>query len=405
MANYGFFLETEGIEGADFSAIEGGNPGCGGTQFATIALAHELQKNGNSVTLYLTASIEYSSNIDLRIVSNFASAAEHATSNAIILVFTAPREMSVDVSKALNTPGLKAVAWMHIDPLPAALRELSTFESIKAFVALGDRQLIRYLNSPISKKLIRIRNGQYFSGRIRLQNSEMNITYIGALVPQKGFHFLAKAWPFVIAHYPHATLNVVGSGNLHNYKLNSLGKAVARDDYFSQILSLLGNSADSVRFHGRVSAEAKEQIVLRTLIGIVNPTGNTENCPASALDFQAAGVPVIAGKKRGNIDVIQNRRTGWLIPISPRSLGKKIVNVLGQDATYVNSMSERCISFVKSDFDFPKIVKEWEKLESNLNSASRFLELTIPYPKNYVEVLRITLYSFRLLDKFLPKIF
>ena len=405
MATYGFFLETEGIEGADFSAVEEGNPGCGGTQFATIALAHELQKAGNSVTLYLTASINYSSNVDLKIVKDFASAVEHATLNEVVLVFTAPKELSPEMSKALDAPGLRAVAWMHIDPLPKALQDLSSFESIGAFVTLGDRQLIRYLNSPISKKLIRIRNGQYISARACQQNSEMMITYIGALVPQKGFHFLAEAWPMVVTRYPHAILNVIGSGNLHNYKLNSLGKAVAQDDYFSQILSLLGDCADSVRFHGRVSAKEKEQIVVRTLIGVVNPTGNTENCPASALDFQAAGVPVIAGKKRGNMDVIRDRRTGWLISVSPRSLGKKMVKVLGKDARDINSMSERCIDFVKSEFNFSQVVDEWEKLESDLKVSDKVLKVKIPHPKNFIELVRITLYLIRSLKRFLPKKF
>jgi glycosyltransferase involved in cell wall biosynthesis len=405
MATYGFYLETEGIEGADFSTVEEGNPGCGGTQFATIALAHELQKAGNSVTLYLTASINYSSNLDLKIVKDFVRAVEHAILNNVFLVFTAPRELSPEMTKALDVPGLKAIAWMHIDPLPKTLQDLSSFESIRAFVTLGERQLIRYLNSPISKKLIRIRNGQYISSRACRQNPEMIITYIGALVPQKGFHFLAEAWPMVVSRYPHAILNVIGSGNLHNYKLNSLGKAVAQDEYFSQILSLLGDCADSVRFHGRVSAKEKEQIVARTLIGVVNPTGNTENCPASALDFQAAGVPVLAGKKRGNIDVIQDRRTGWLISVSPRSLGKKMVKILGKDAKYLDSMSEHCIDFVKSEFNFSQIVDEWEKLESDLKASDTVLKVKIPHPKNFIELVRITLYLIRSLNRFLPKKF
>jgi glycosyltransferase involved in cell wall biosynthesis len=338
-------------------------------------------------------------------VKDFVRAVEHAILNNVFLVFTAPRELSPEMTKALDVPGLKAIAWMHIDPLPKTLQDLSSFESIRAFVTLGERQLIRYLNSPISKKLIRIRNGQYISSRACRQNPEMIITYIGALVPQKGFHFLAEAWPMVVSRYPHAILNVIGSGNLHNYKLNSLGKAVAQDEYFSQILSLLGDCADSVRFHGRVSAKEKEQIVARTLIGVVNPTGNTENCPASALDFQAAGVPVLAGKKRGNIDVIQDRRTGWLISVSPRSLGKKMVKILGKDAKYLDSMSEHCIDFVKSEFNFSQIVDEWEKLESDLKASDTVLKVKIPHPKNFIELVRITLYLIRSLNGFLPKKF
>ena len=47
--------------------------------------------------------------------------------------------------------------------------------------------------------------------REKIQNHA--VTYIGSLVPTKGFHVLAAVWKTILKEVPDATLNVVGNGS------------------------------------------------------------------------------------------------------------------------------------------------------------------------------------------------
>ncbi len=396
MGKFAFYLDTTGIEGARFLDIEGGNPGCGGTQYATISLAHELAKAGNTVDFYVNSPIVVHSSINLSITSSFFEAATKSIASSSVLVFTAPREISFDIQSGLQLQELHAIAWMHIDPLPKTLRELAAFQGVKVFVALGNRQLLRYINSPISHKVVQIKNGQYLRVEGFDDKEPKSVTYIGALVPQKGFHILAEAWPEVIKKHPDAVLNVVGSGNLHNYRTNSLSGRIAESAYLSDITNRLGESISSVRFLGRISAVEKDSVVCRSLVGVVNPTGNTENCPASALDFQSFGVPVIAGRKRGNIDVIANNRSGWLIPISSKKLASKIVEVLEAEKDFLECYAANCRLFVQNEFNFNFIVQEWMGVESECRLANPEFRKVTPLPRTWVEFLRIFVYFLNL---------
>jgi len=259
--------------------------------------------------------------------------------------------------KALSLSKAKLIPWAHVTPSPRHLRILADTRSVVGLIALGNRQALSWVDHPIAKKTIVIQNGQYPAILKSDVTLKTNITYLGALVPQKGFHVLAEAWPRLSLDFPNLRLQVIGSGNLYDKNVQLGQLEVATQSYEAKILRALGESSKTVSFLGKISAAKKAEIIASTFIGIANPTGLTENCPASALDFQAAGVPVIAGKKYGMIDTVLNGTTGILVR-NKRGLEKSITWLIENDRMR-NEFSKNAIEYVNTNFNFDFIVNQW----------------------------------------------
>ena len=88
------------------------------------------------------------------------------------------------------------------------------------------------------------------------------VTYVGSLVPAKGFHRLAQIWPEVISKVPNAELYVIGNGKVYdrNAKLGKYG--ISQSDYENQFMKYLtddeGEILKSVHFCGIVGKEKRD---------------------------------------------------------------------------------------------------------------------------------------------------
>jgi glycosyltransferase involved in cell wall biosynthesis len=266
----------------------------------------------------------------------------------------------------------KLLAWTHVTPSPSHLRILSTYDSVSAVVALGNRQFYNWVDNPVALKTFIIQNGQYPAQIKRQDSDEILITFLGALVPQKGFHALARVWPEVSKKHKNVKLNVIGSGNLYRHS-EILGKnGLADPSYESKIFDLLGTSITSVKFYGKVSARQKADLISTSTLGVVNPTGNTENCPASVLDFQAAGVPVISAHKNGLIDTVVHGETGILIK-KQRHLAGQIEKLLTNRDLQAR-FGTRAVEYVEENFKFDLIVGQWLTMLESLTRNHRRIQ-------------------------------
>ena len=88
--------------------------------------------------------------------------------------------------------------------------------------------------------------------------------YLGSLVPQKGFHLLAKIWLKVVERVPNARLVVIGSGKLYdsNAQLGdwNIADKNYEDKYIKPFLVDIesGNPHASVKLMGKMGLEKKE---------------------------------------------------------------------------------------------------------------------------------------------------
>ena len=103
----------------------------------------------------------------------------------------------------------------------------------------------------------------------------------------------------------------------------------------------------------------------------VNPTGQTENCPASALEFASLGVPVVSGAFYGMMDTVLHGHTG-LLGFNDRDLISNIVYLLKQRKLAFRFGSNGR-EFVKDRYSYSKVAREWDKLFSALLQSQSLL--------------------------------
>lgn len=180
------------------------------------------------------------------------------------------------------------------------------------------------------------------------------VTYVGSLVPFKGFHLLAKAWPSILKKIPDAELYVIGSGKLYN-KNSQLGPfGIADSLYEEQFMHYLcqnGKIIPSVHFMGDMGVE-KNEILLQTKVGVPNPSGITETFCISAVEMQAMGAMVTTINYPGFIDSVKN---GYLYK-KTTDLAKSITRLLRKG----KSNYDTAMNFFEDNFSFEEVVSKWE---------------------------------------------
>ena len=348
-------------------------------------MAIELSKlNDFEVGIVAAINLNVPSSLNFKRVENLVEAIEYAEQIDATLVFRPTINLDKALTQKLFSSNAELIAWAHVNPSQKTLRVLGKARSVKKVVALGGRQYMTWIDNPVARKAIVIKNGQYLPESHGIKYSEPKyVTYLGSIVPQKGFHLLAKIWPEVHKQNPDLRLKVIGSGSLYdpNAQMGKFG--IADEQYESLFMNYLGESISSVDFLGKINAEEKNQVVSKSFIGIANPSGNTENCPASALDFEAYGVPVVSVYKLGLIDTVDNMRTGVLVKNYkriPKALNKLVINT-----HFRNELSENCLNYLSTNFDFTIIVNEWMDLFSFEVTAEKYRKISFSNTCNLKE--------------------
>jgi len=125
------------------------------------------------------------------------------------------------------------------------------------------------------------------------------VGYIGRLEEYKGVEDLLRAFVTVAGRFRSSTLDIAGEG--------SQGEA------FRRLAEDLG-IAPRVRFLGRLSGRAKFDWYAGIHVLAV-PSRGFENLPLVAMEAQAQGRPVVGTDVGGIPEIVQNGRTGRVVPL------------------------------------------------------------------------------------------
>lgn len=377
-----FYLENKDIADVDLSQPELGNPGCGGTEYLFAATPYYINKYfGESYSLIILANeiCSLPKQIESHQVDDVYSAARKAKEiEAEIFIYRPRRNEEDNFLELIETLKLPTIGWAHITPKSNYLRRMAQFSYFKALVCVEHEQYDQIQDSllAVERKATYIVNG-FDVEQFRLEDvpekNEKLVVYLGALVPKKGFHMLAKVWPQVIKRVPEATLTVIGSGKLYDHAAELGPWGIAESNYEERyIIPYLsgddGGVHNSVKFVGRMGLEKKD-ILSRALIGVPNPTGTTENCPGSALEFQACGTAVVSGGYWGMLDTIDHGVTG-LLGKTELDLENHIVEFLLSPEKAKN-YGKNGISFVKNKYDWRLVVENWIALFETINQSEK----------------------------------
>jgi glycosyltransferase involved in cell wall biosynthesis len=129
-----------------------------------------------------------------------------------------------------------------------------------------------------------------------------HILAVGRLVERKGFEYLVKAMPAVLAKHPNTSLRIVGSG-----PNESSLRALIEENHLDRAVTLSG-SVPYAEVPGLY-----RQADLFMLPAIVDAQGDTEGQGVVVLEAMASRVPVVATRVGGITDMIQSGENGFLV--------------------------------------------------------------------------------------------
>lgn len=160
-----------------------------------------------------------------------------------------------------------------------------------------------------------IRNGvgpHWFQLPLDTDPASDYVLFVGRLHPIKGVDVLLHAWKSASTHFPKIELWIVGDGP-------------HREEYETLVRDL--NLSSSVRFLGRKS-EADLPLLYRNSRALVLPS-RREGLPITLLEAGACGAICIGTETPGIPEIIEEDRTGFVVPIdSAELLSQAIVKSL-----------------------------------------------------------------------------
>jgi len=187
-----------------------------------------------------------------------------------------------------------------------------------------------------------LRNKKLESKRaLGLKNDVPVIGAIGRLVWQKGFEYLIRAAPGVLKKCPEARFLIVGEGPLKNKLILTSEKL---------------NVADRIIFTG-FRSDIKE--ILASIDVLAMPS-LLEGLPMVLLEAMAMAKPIVATRIDGVIEVLENSKTGLLVPAkNSHALAEAIVGILN-DKAKANFFGQNAREAAKEKFSVKKMVEQIE---------------------------------------------
>jgi hypothetical protein len=136
----------------------------------------------------------------------------------------------------------------------------------------------------------------------------------------------------------------------------------------SEWTSLRRQNSD-LKILGNLGIEKRGVIETATL-GVVKPSGLTENCPMSVVEFYQSGIPVVSSKKYVMRDIILSPGTGVLCK-NQRQLSDSIIKFLKEEISAAE-IGHNGLIFGKKKFAPEIIVENWRQVFlCNFDTAPR----------------------------------
>jgi glycosyltransferase involved in cell wall biosynthesis len=371
MKKIAIHLNNKDISTINFKNIGHGNPGVGYSDYFPVALTYYLQHFYSAAFDFILFADEVDnmpSEIRVEKVADITDAAIKAKKlKCDVFIFRARMNEEKFILRLIDKLKLKSIGVAQLTPTPEHVRKLANCNQLKALVCVGREQYDFLIDTKLHKKLVVINNAvdiEAYSSKNILKKDFNLVTYLGALIPQKGFHVLARAWPIILKKCPEAKLSVIGSTKIYGDE-RSVGRfGVANPEYEEKCIAKYltdrnGNLLPSVKLHGQMG-EQKNKILAKSLIGVANPTGETETCCVSALEFSASATVVVSGAYYALLNSVKNNITG-LLGKTHKDLAKNIIFLL-ENPNQAIKMGHAGKQYVKDNFSFKVVLPQWIEL-------------------------------------------
>jgi len=189
--------------------------------------------------------------------------------------------------------------------------------------------------------------------------TKLNILFLGRMELRKGFDILASAWPYIVAEVPEANLIVAGE-DLPYQQGNSFFQWAIRD------MPLYAR--DKLEYHGIISSEYRDSLYRESYLCVM--PSRYESFGLVLIETMQYGLPVVSTKVGGIPEVIQNGKTGLLVPQDdPESLSKAVIQLLKDPALYQKIRNNLADEFQKR-FTIERVAEHTEAFYLSLTNGS-----------------------------------
>lgn len=363
----GILFDDRRLNSMDFSKIEDGNPGVGGTEYCFLMLAYYCAKYLND---YQIEVLHYNNAIKLPNIVNNVLVTENSWDVVIlhkidIIIFRGGFHRNDGFLEFMERNNLKAIAWAHNFLTYSAANQLSMLKCVKRVIFVSQQMYEHYIDHDVIFKSTYIYNFVSIGSDDKLRKIDYDpiVVYTGSIISAKGFHLLAREWKKIVSEVPNAKLYVIGNGQLYynNIKLGKYG--IAEESYERRFIRYITdndkNILDSVKLCGKLGVE-KLSIYKRAAVGIINPSGRTETFGLSAVEMEMTGIPIVTYKRASYPDIIEQGQAGYLCK-TRREFRRRIINLL-KDRELNWRMGVTAKYIVNHKFDVLSITKQWCQL-------------------------------------------
>ncbi|MBI4313534.1 MAG: lipopolysaccharide heptosyltransferase II [Candidatus Omnitrophica bacterium] len=194
--------------------------------------------------------------------------------------------------------------------------------------------------------------------------SALTIGVIGRLTPIKGHVVLLRAMAAVVKRVPRVLLLVIG---------DAPPEKKAYEQELKRWVGQLGLEKQ-VSFIGR-----REDIpqVLATLDLLVMPSTYDEGFGRVLIEAGACGVPVIASRIGGTVDVVEDQKTGLLVPPSdPAALSAAVVRLL-KDRPAAARMAQEFRRKIEAEFTHARMIERTFRAYEEAAATLRILVMKL----------------------------
>lgn len=176
------------------------------------------------------------------------------------------------------------------------------------------------------------------------QSSYKKILFVGRLIERKGVRYLIDA-VYEVAKDMSVQLDIIGNGPLHN-QLNDQIKQKSLEDI--------------ARIHGNIGGRELETYYQNcdvfVLPAVIDSWGDTEGQGVVLLEALTFKKPVVASAVGGIVDIVQDGKTGLLVPEkNPVLLSRAIKRVLS-DNNLAKQLGESGYNHAIKNFSWEKII-------------------------------------------------
>ncbi len=353
-----FYVDNSRYAHIDYSKIEAGNPGMGGTQYLFFTIALYLKKKYTEDSFFILAPIVDSlQNVFdvIRCESTIESIKIAKENNFDILVIRS-NEADSKIYETIDFYKQKTICWSHNHELDRINTLISRTHYVIKHICVSKEQLDTLIDHPVYSKSTYIFNGLDFStlGEINKSITKENVGYIGSITPEKGVFQLIKAWKKVNKINKEAKLIIVGSDNL--YRKDKLVKEHSK--YYMKCLKYIEKNSltKSIDFRGVLTGKEKNIFLNEIKIGVASALGKDTFC-LSAIEYQYFNAAVVSKNRGGVLDSAQKNKS-CLFFNTNRGLSKALLLLL-KDEKKCEDFGEYGHRYVTEMFDINKIVEKW----------------------------------------------